>query len=44
MIPYQDLTPDPVDFPPRKEADYRRPATGDYNYVPLVYGAEYDDN
>ena len=44
MIPYHDLTPDPVDFPPREEVDYERPSTDQYNYVPLVYGSGFDDN
>jgi polyphosphate kinase len=44
VVPYQDLTPDPVDFPPREDQDYQRPSTQEYNYVPLVYGADYDDN
>jgi len=44
MIPYQDLTPDPIDFPEREEVDYERPDTAEREYVPLVYGADYDDN
>ena len=44
MIPYQDLTPDPVDFPPREESDYQPPSTKKYNYIPLVYGSEFEDN
>jgi hypothetical protein len=44
MVPYQDLTPDPVDFSPREEPDYQRPSTKENNYVPLVYGSGFDDN
>jgi hypothetical protein len=45
MIPYQDLTPEPVEFPPREDAGYQRPRTGEgLNYVPLVYGSEFDNN
>ena len=35
MIPYQDLTPDPVDLPPRQEAgDYQRPPITHQTFVP----------
>jgi hypothetical protein len=44
IVPYQDLTPDPVDLPPREDSGYQRPTTGALNYVPLVYGSGYDDN
>jgi polyphosphate kinase 2 len=44
MIPYQDLTPDPVDFPDREQVDYERPAGVEGTQVPLVYGGDYDDN
>jgi polyphosphate kinase 2 len=45
IIPYQDLTPDPVEFPPREDSGYQRPRTGEgLNYVPLVYGSKFDDN
>jgi len=45
VIPYKDLTPDPVDFPPREDSDYQRPTSEEeINYVPLAYGSKYDDN
>ncbi|MEA3350778.1 MAG: polyphosphate kinase 2 [Chloroflexota bacterium] len=44
MIPYQDLTPEPVEFQDREETDYQRPPTEAHNFVPLIYGSKYDDN
>ena len=43
-LPYQDLTPDPVDFPAREEPDYMRPSTDEYSVIPLVYGSGFPDN
>jgi polyphosphate kinase 2 len=38
MIPYQDLTPEPIDLPPRqKEEGYVRPPITDQSFVPEVY-------
>lgn len=38
MIPYQDLTPQPIDLPPRqKEEGYVRPPITDQSFVPEVY-------
>ena len=38
MIPYEDLTPEPIDLPPRQaEAGYVRPPITDQTFVPEVY-------
>ena len=38
MIPYEDLTPEPIDLPPREEASgYVRPPKSDQTYVPEAY-------
>jgi polyphosphate kinase 2 len=38
MIPYEDLTPDPFELPPRQEAGgYVRPPKSDQTYVPEEY-------
>ncbi len=38
MIPYEDLTPDPIKLPPRqKNVGYIRPPKDEQNYVPAVY-------
>ena len=38
MIPYQDLTPEPMSLPPRqKEGGYVRPPITDQTFVPEVY-------
>lgn len=38
MIPYQDLTPEPVSLPPRKDRKgYLRPPITDQTFVPEVY-------
>ena len=38
MIPYEDLTPDPADLPPRKDSKgYVRPPIEEMTYVPEVY-------
>ncbi len=38
LIPYQDLTRDPLDFPERGDhKDYKRPPKSQLNYVPEVY-------
>ncbi len=44
MIPYQDLTPEPVELTEREKTDYQRPETEAYNFVPLVYGSKYKGN
>jgi polyphosphate kinase 2 (PPK2 family) len=37
-IPYDDLTPEPLELPPRQKAgNYRRPDFSGYNFVPAVY-------
>ena len=38
LIPYQDLTPEPIRLPPRQaDAGYVRPPMGDQTFVPEVY-------
>jgi len=38
MIPYKDLTPEPIKLPPRQEdIGYIRPPIGDQTFVPEVY-------
>jgi polyphosphate kinase len=38
MIPYEDLTPEPISLPPRQEhPDYIRPPITDQTFVPDVY-------
>ncbi len=38
LIPYEDLTPEPVELPVRKDvADYIRPPKSDQNFVPDYY-------
>lgn len=40
MIPYQDLTPEPIELPPRQEnVGYVRPPFTDQTFVPIVYDA-----
>ncbi|OQX60770.1 MAG: polyphosphate kinase 2 [Anaerolinea sp. 4484_236] len=44
MVPYQDLTPEPVKFKKRKNTDYKPLTAEGHNLVPLVYGSKYDKN
>jgi polyphosphate kinase 2 len=44
MIPYQNLTPDPIEFPPPEKSRYQRPTTEEFTYVPLIYGSGFSDN
>ena len=38
MIPYQDLTPQPIELPPRQDAaGYVRPPMTDQTFVPEEY-------
>jgi polyphosphate kinase 2 len=38
MVPYQDLTPEPIELPPRKDhGKYVRPPITDQRFVPEVY-------
>ena len=38
MIPYEDLTPEPIDLPPRNDTKgYVRPPLEEMSYVPEVY-------
>jgi len=41
MIPYEDLTPEPINLPPRQaEGGYIRPPITDQTFVPQIYVAE----
>ena len=37
LIPYQDLTPDPIVLPPREESGYVRPPLSEQTFVPDRY-------
>ncbi len=38
LIPYEDLTPEPLELPPRQEsADYQHPDISQFNIVPNLY-------
>jgi hypothetical protein len=38
LVPYQDLTPQPIDLPPRQsDVGYVRPPMSDQTFVPEVY-------
>ena len=37
QIPYQDLTPTPLDLPPRQHKGYKRPPKSSQRFVPKVY-------
>jgi polyphosphate kinase len=40
MVPYEDLTPEPIELPPRKDhGKYVRPPITDQNFVPARYPA-----
>jgi polyphosphate kinase 2 (PPK2 family) len=40
QIPYEDLTPDPIELPPREErGSYERPPIDDQTWIPAVYGS-----
>ncbi len=38
MIPYRDLTPEPLKLPPIMKSNYVRPPIQEQNFVPAVYG------
>jgi len=41
LIPYEDLTPDPIELPPRQEnIGYVRPPIGEQTFVPENYGPD----
>ncbi len=45
LIPYEDLTPDPIELPPRQEdPGYERPPIASQNWVPAVFGANPGDD
>jgi polyphosphate kinase 2 len=37
MIPYEDLTPEPIELPARIQSNYVRPPISDQTFVPQVY-------
>ncbi|MBN1775170.1 MAG: hypothetical protein JW817_01750, partial [Clostridiales bacterium] len=39
MLPYEDLTPEPLLLPPRQEGSgYERPPIEKQNFIPEIYG------
>jgi len=45
LIPYEDLTPDPVELPPRQEdTGYERPPITSQTWVPASYGSNPTDD
>lgn len=45
LIPYEDLTPDPIELPPRqKDTGYERPPITSQSWVPAIYGQNPLDN
>jgi polyphosphate kinase 2 len=45
LIPYQDLTPDPIELPPRQEdPGYERPPITSQTWVPALYGRNPTDD
>jgi hypothetical protein len=40
QIPYEDLTPDPIELPPREDrGTYDRPPIDSQTWIPAVYGS-----
>ena len=40
LIPYEDLTPEPIELPPRQEnIGYVRPPLDEQTFIPKIYGA-----
>ncbi|WP_416838243.1 polyphosphate kinase 2 [Haloferax sp. DFSO52] len=39
QIPYEDLTPDPIELPPRQDTDYERPPIHEQHWVPARFGS-----
>ena len=37
MVPYRDLTPEPINLPPLEESNYIRPPVNEQTFVPEVY-------
>jgi polyphosphate kinase 2 len=37
IIPYEDLTPEPIKLPPRDRRKYVRPPVTDQNFIPQIY-------
>lgn len=45
LIPYKDLTPEPIELPPRQEdPGYQRPPISSQNWIPAVYGTNPGDD
>ncbi len=41
QIPYEDLTPEPIELPPRQpDTGYVRPPLTDQTFVPEIYGPD----
>ena len=37
MIPYRDLTPEPLKLPPLEKSKYVRPPIQEQNFIPEIY-------
>jgi len=37
LVPYEDLTPEPVKLPPLEKSKYIRPPIHDQNFIPAIY-------
>jgi hypothetical protein len=37
LIPYRDLTPEPLELPPLNKSKYVRPPIQEQNFIPEVY-------
>ena len=37
LIPYEDLTPEPIKLPPLDKTKYIRPPIEEQNFIPAVY-------
>lgn len=45
LIPYEDLTPEPIELPPRQEdPGYERPPISSQNWVPAIFGSNPGDD
>jgi len=38
MIPYRDLTPEPLKLPKLEKSTYKRPPIQEQNFIPALYG------
>ena len=43
LIPYRDLTPEPLKLPPLGKTNYVRPPMQDQNFIPVIYQKKIKD-